>query len=114
MTIYALRPHEIARLCDGTQHAKNGWTSERRAEVVVDGETCHEDMSQAEPFNLWASVGPHREVPSRWTCEECGETGTLFASEMLGWSNAASLHQMGHASGPFGVLPVLRISEEAG
>lgn len=56
MTNYPLRPHEINRLCDGTQHIKSGWTSERRAEVVVDGETVHEDMSQAEPFELWESV----------------------------------------------------------
>ena len=26
----ALRPAEVARLCEGTQHIKNGWTSERR------------------------------------------------------------------------------------
>ena len=52
----ALRPTEVARLCEGTQHIKNGWTSERRAEVVVDGETVHEDSSQGEPFELWAAI----------------------------------------------------------
>ena len=56
MTNYPLRPHEIARLCDGTQHIKNGWTAERRAEVVVDGETVHEDSSQAHPFDIWKAV----------------------------------------------------------
>lgn len=55
MTI-ALRPAEVTRLCEGTQHIKNGWTAERRAEVVVDGEAVHEDSSQAEPFELWAAV----------------------------------------------------------
>ena len=52
----ALRPSEVTRLCEGTQHTKNGWTSERRAEVVVDGETVHEDSSQAHPFELWEAV----------------------------------------------------------
>ena len=52
----ALRPSEVTRLCEGTQHIKNGWTSERRAEVVVDGETVHEDSSQARPFNIWEAV----------------------------------------------------------
>lgn len=53
---HPLRPSEVTRLCEGTQHIKNGWTSERRAEVVVDGETVHEDSSQAETFELWAAV----------------------------------------------------------
>ena len=53
---YRLRPAEVTRLCEGTQHIKNGWTSERRAEVVVDGETVHEDSSQAAPFELWAAI----------------------------------------------------------
>ena len=53
---YPLSPAHVDRLCDGTQHAKSGWTSERRAEVVVDGETVHEDSSQAEPFELWEAV----------------------------------------------------------
>ena len=53
---YHLRPSEITRLCEGTQHIKNGWTSERRAEVVVDGETVHEDSAQAAPFDLWKAV----------------------------------------------------------
>ena len=53
---YPLRPAHVDRLCDGTQHIKNGWTSERRAEVVVDGETVHEDSAQAEPFDLWKAV----------------------------------------------------------
>ena len=52
----ALRPSEVTRLCEGTQHIKNGWTSERRAEVVVDGETVHEDSSQAHPFDIWKAV----------------------------------------------------------
>ena len=52
----ALRPSEVTRLCEGTQHIKNGWTAERRAEVVVDGETVHEDSSQGEAFELWKSV----------------------------------------------------------
>ena len=52
----ALRPAEVTRLCEGTPHIKNGWTSERRAEVVVDGETVHEDSSQGEPFELWAAI----------------------------------------------------------
>lgn len=52
----ALRPAEVTRLCEGTQHIKNGWTAERRAEVVVDGETVHEDSGQAEPFDLWESL----------------------------------------------------------
>lgn len=53
---HPLRPSEITRLCEGTQHIKNGWTSERRAEVVIDGETVHEDSAQAHPFNLWESL----------------------------------------------------------
>ena len=52
----ALRPSEVTRLCEGTQHIKNGWTAERRAEVVVDGETVHEDSSQAHPFDIWEAV----------------------------------------------------------
>ena len=52
----ALRPSEVTRLCEGTQHIKNGWTAERRAEVVVDGEAVHEDSSQARPFNIWEAV----------------------------------------------------------
>lgn len=52
----ALRPSEVTRLCEGTQHIKNGWTAERRAEVVVDGETVHEDSSQAHPFDIWESL----------------------------------------------------------
>ncbi len=53
---YPLRPSQIERLCEGTQFIKNGWTAERRAEVVVDGETVHEDSSQAAPFELWEAV----------------------------------------------------------
>ena len=52
----ALRPSEVARLCEGTQHIKNGWTAERRAEVVIDGEIVHEESAQASPFDLWESV----------------------------------------------------------
>lgn len=55
---YPLRPSQIDRLCEGTQYIKNGWTAERRAEVVVDGETVHEDSSQATPFNIWEAVTP--------------------------------------------------------
>lgn len=47
---------QIDRLCEGTQHIKNGWTAERRAEVVVDGEIVHEESAQASPFSLWESV----------------------------------------------------------
>ena len=56
MTNYPLRPAQIERLCEGTQYIKNGWTAERRAEVVVDGETVHEDSSQAHPFDIWEAV----------------------------------------------------------
>lgn len=56
MATFPLSPSHVNRLCEGTQFAKHGWTEERRAEVVVDGETCHEDSSQARPFELWESV----------------------------------------------------------
>ena len=59
---HRLRPSEVTRLCEGTQHIKNGWTAERRAEVVVDGETVHEDSSQAEPFELWAAIRHSRKA----------------------------------------------------
>lgn len=70
---YPIRPPHVERLCDGSQACKRAdlvdgkwqvrrhgkhpsWTAERRAEVVVDGETVHEDSSQAHPFDLWKSV----------------------------------------------------------
>ena len=109
----ALRPSEVTRLCEGTQHIKNGWTSERRAEVVVDGETVHEDSSQAHPFDLWESVAAPPEPDIRWTCEACGATGTMSHSDMLDWDSDATIHQFSHADGPFGAMPKLVISEEA-
>ena len=108
----ALRPSEVTRLCEGTQHIKNGWTSERRAEVVVDGETVHEDSSQAEAFDLWESVTAPPEPTIRWTCEECSTTGTMTHSDMLTWDSAATIHQSSHANGPFGTMPKLVLSEE--
>ena len=56
MRTFPLSPSQVNRLCEGTQHIKNGWTAERRAEVVVDGETVHEDSAQAAPFDLWKAV----------------------------------------------------------
>lgn len=56
MRTFPLSPSQVNRLCEGTQYIKNGWTAERRAEVVVDGETVHEDSSQGEPFDLWEAV----------------------------------------------------------
>lgn len=56
MRNYPLFASQIDRLCDGTQYAKQGWTAERRAEVVVDGEIVHEESAQASPFDLWESV----------------------------------------------------------
>ena len=70
---YHLRPSQVDRLCQGSQACKrsnlvNGewqvdryasqpsWTYQRRALAVVDGETVHEDSSQARPFELWESV----------------------------------------------------------
>lgn len=38
------------------RNGEHGWTYHRRAEVVVDGETVHEDSSQAAPFELWDAV----------------------------------------------------------
>ena len=107
----ALRPSEVTRLCEGTQHIKNGWTAERRAEVVVDGETVHEDSSQGEPFELWESVTAPLATGIRWTCEECDAAGTMTHSDMLSWDSAATIHQSSHANGPFGTMPKLIISE---
>lgn len=53
---FPLFSSQIERLCDGTQYIKQGWTAERRAEVVVDGKYVHEEFAQASPFELWESV----------------------------------------------------------
>ena len=126
----ALRPAEVTRLCDGSQACKRAdlvhgkwqvrrhgkhpsWTAERRAEVVVDGETVHEDSAQAEPFNIWEAVTAPPAPDIRWTCEACAATGTMSHSDMLGWDSDATIHQSSHADGPFGAMPKLIISEVA-
>ena len=48
----------------------------------------------------------------RWTCEECGATGTMTYSDMLDWFSPATIHQSSHADGPFGAMPKLIISED--
>lgn len=53
---YVLDEKEIIRLCNGTQASKLEWTHETRGLVAIDGDTVHELIEQASPFDLWGSV----------------------------------------------------------
>ena len=46
-----------------------------------------------------------------WTCEDCGETGTMPTEDMFLWDNSATLHQASHASSVFDPMPRLLIGD---
>lgn len=56
------------------------------------------------------SVDENSDPLSRWTCEACGETGVIRASELVSWYSDAATHQLSHVATAFSPIPRLTIS----
>lgn len=109
-----LTDHALEATCNGTQATTEPWVRLTRHETAVNRAGDAILHGWREPFELWESAGERRETPCRWTCEECGATGTIVPSELVSWSSSASRHQLTHVTRAFDSMPKLIITEVTG